>query len=593
MQIPRNLMNRLGGGLGFALLFALTMTLLSALQSRADLILVGDTDPAPGTFPDNAGDVGGDLTIGVTGTGGLFMDLAPPLDGLLMPLESENGIIGDEEDAIGAAVFDDFGVEWLIEDQLTVGNEGQGFLDLFDSAQIVVGDDTSGTTVIGSASTGRGDVTVNGVGTLLNAGDLSVGLGGVGTLSVNSRASLRSRISNVGSEIASGDGLVTLTDRGTRWSVRDVLTVGGLAGASHGTIEIQNEAILQVETSASLTVNPRGMIDLAGGTIRMLPQASNLIINNGTIVGDGFIDGGLSIGAAGELRNASAQVTNGTTLVDLRENLIIAEEVLNDGTIQSIGGAMEFHALVTNNFEIIARDAEMHFRQGIDNSGVITIGGDTLLHTGVSPSALTMNGGQLLVLSNSESLLDGDLVYTASAVLGLSVGEEAGTLDVTGAANLEDALIDLSYYSAAPSEDDDVYQIFQAAGGITPPTFNLAVADGRIWNLNVVGGTTLVASATTALAMPMGADFNGDGVVNALDLLVWENNYPIASGATTEMGDADGDGDVDGADFFQIQGDLGGPPSAMALATAVVPEPSTLVMAMLTLVVCPRRRVGR
>ncbi|NOZ40893.1 MAG: hypothetical protein GXP24_11800 [Planctomycetes bacterium] len=116
----------------------------------------------------------------------------------------------------------------------------------------------------------------------------------------------------IGSVDDTGDGLVTLTDRGTRWSVRDALTVGGLStGLSYGRIEIQNEALLQIEDTGTMTVNPQGTIDLAGGTLRVLPQTSNTITNNGIIRGDGFINGAISIGTGGLLSNAAASVQNG------------------------------------------------------------------------------------------------------------------------------------------------------------------------------------------------------------------------------------------------------------------------------------------
>ena len=45
-------------------------------------------------------------------------------------------------------------------------------------------------------------------------------------------------------------------------------------------------------------------------------------------------------------------------------------------------------------------------------------------------------------------------------------------------------------------------------------------------------------------------DANGDGKVNGLDFLLWQQNYPTTSGATLQMGDFNGDGKVDGADFL-------------------------------------------
>jgi hypothetical protein len=69
------------------------------------------------------------------------------------------------------------------------------------------------------------------------------------------------------------------------------------------------------------------------------------------------------------------------------------------------------------------------------------------------------------------------------------------------------------------------------------------------------------------------ADFNGDGLVNAADLDSWEMGFGASPGATITQGDADRDGDVDGADFLLWQRQVS--PSG---AAAAAPEPATLWM---------------
>lgn len=65
------------------------------------------------------------------------------------------------------------------------------------------------------------------------------------------------------------------------------------------------------------------------------------------------------------------------------------------------------------------------------------------------------------------------------------------------------------------------------------------------------------------------ADFNGDALVDAMDLEVWSGNFGLSPTATTQQGDGNHDGNVDGADFLIWQ-------RAYSPATvgAVVPEPS-------------------
>ena len=70
------------------------------------------------------------------------------------------------------------------------------------------------------------------------------------------------------------------------------------------------------------------------------------------------------------------------------------------------------------------------------------------------------------------------------------------------------------------------------------------------------------ASLGQTVAPYSGADGNGDGVVNAADYAVLREHMPTAA----VVGDADGDGDVDGDDLIAVQTNFGGvtPPSGDA-----------------------------
>jgi hypothetical protein len=74
------------------------------------------------------------------------------------------------------------------------------------------------------------------------------------------------------------------------------------------------------------------------------------------------------------------------------------------------------------------------------------------------------------------------------------------------------------------------------------------------------------------------ADFNGDGVVDASDFLVWQRGFGMTSGVELEQGDANRDGVVDATDlsiWSSAFGSAATPPNIGSLATAV-PEPATV-----------------
>ncbi|MCA9259892.1 MAG: PQQ-dependent sugar dehydrogenase, partial [Planctomycetales bacterium] len=83
------------------------------------------------------------------------------------------------------------------------------------------------------------------------------------------------------------------------------------------------------------------------------------------------------------------------------------------------------------------------------------------------------------------------------------------------------------------------------------------------------------------------ADFNGDGVVDGSDLLVWQRGVGGSGGFAD--GDANADGVVDGGDFAVWSLQWG----AATSSAQPTPEPSTAMgAAALTLAACSRRRIS-
>lgn len=184
----------------------------------------------------------------------------------------------------------------------------------------------------------------------------------------------------------------------------------------------------------------------------------------------------------------------------------------------------------------------------------------------------------------------------------------------------------------------DFYEITSAAGGLIAGNFNGIRGDaglpagngtGNGWEL---GGTNSANSLTEAYllgqstiaantaAIPLGTiystganthdvqftyytsdnvahlgfveyvaavlpDFNGNGVVDAADYVVWRNNNGLTGGATLSQGDANGDGNVNSADYSLWRASFGltAGSGSGSLAAAGVPEPSCGVLAFVLL----------
>ncbi len=76
-------------------------------------------------------------------------------------------------------------------------------------------------------------------------------------------------------------------------------------------------------------------------------------------------------------------------------------------------------------------------------------------------------------------------------------------------------------------------------------------------------------------AVTYSADFDFDGKVDGLDLGVWEASYGI-----DDLADADGNGDSAGSDFLAWQEQWGSGVATIGAIGAVVPEPSSLLIAL-------------
>lgn len=608
---------------GNSTLAALTLMLamlVTPTVTRADFAAVGDVTSSLGNGTAAVNEAGGtadDLIIGDTGVGGLLADGAAPFIGTLTALESNSVILGNEEGSVGAANIEDFipGGNWVIDGDLVVGHAGQGFLDFLNAAgvqdapsSVILGTmfvgggngpsgASSASGLNGNPRVGTGTVRVNGLGSNLTTQELVVGGAGVGLIEASGRSQIFSQeavdigsVTNV--EGAFGDGTIRLTDLGTRWSASEAVRVGGTTGTSVGRIQIQNEAVFQVDnvvsgSAGTLTINPRGFVELSGrGTLRMLSQTGNAITNNGIISGDGFIDGTINIGTSGELRNAAGVAND-------REYLLVSETVTSAGLIESQGGEMEFMEAVTNTGTIVARDAIMRFRgsqagnAGTDltNNGNLILGEATTVYgtiagtgtittigPGTTADAVTINGNVTFDPSPLAASMDGELAASSAPATGfhLTVGDVIG-LTINGDLNLGgNAELAIDYVGDETVDVGDVLPVISVTGNILGSFANSElVASGRSWDIDILGNDVIV-TAGSLVSGPDG-DFDNDGDVDGSDFLYWQRNL----------------GDPTTLANWQNAYNGSGAPLAGA---AAVPEPSTMVLTLLALVGCPRRR---
>jgi hypothetical protein len=97
-----------------------------------------------------------------------------------------------------------------------------------------------------------------------------------------------------------------------------------------------------------------------------------------------------------------------------------------------------------------------------------------------------------------------------------------------------------------------------------------------------------------AIPVDLESDFNSDERIDGDDFLIWETYFGVVDPFghdVHEFGDADEDSDIDGNDFLIWQSEFGNT-IAVAVTTAIIPEPTTILLAMLGMAstCCIRRR---
>ncbi|RIL10400.1 hypothetical protein DCC79_08135, partial [bacterium] len=627
-------------------------------SARADVVAIGDVTPAkanPDEDPLDPDDdfipdlpqfgndfanppvppipliiVGGTgQNIGGTATGQLTIDI--PTD--TAPLEAIDSTIGGNIFGLGLARVVSLNSEWRVTNQMTVGEEGQGFLEIQAGARVTTDLDVSNTQNPGDDAErydflmaefegAQGFALLDGFASLLLTTNASIGHWGQGRIDMLNRARMVTRSdASIGTDIrptdnAFGNGYVLVDGQGTRWTVgivassqsptpadnfNGVLYVGR---EGHGTLEIANQGWVTIETDVhlgfaanpanqsrargevtvtgqdsqiwaleeifvgnaagtsegELTIADRGLaraddgvsvgqlgyVEFQGGTL-LTPN----VLNNGVMRGYGRIDA--AVQNNGDIRNAAA-------LADERELLTFSRAVENTpgSIIESIGGEMEFEAVVSNSGQIFAKDAILRFRGGLVGSG------DLYTQNSVIETQLGIPLTAALTVGAGVTNIIGDINLTGMEA---ELGHDFSQLFVTGDATLSGQLsITLSDgFTPVTGQSFEILRSGDLNGVFSSEV--LFGNPGLLWDVQYTS-TSVFVTFGAAAPPGMGADFNGDGIVDIQDLAIWQANFGLGTNpppaATQADGDANGDGVVDGADFMIIQRRFGGPPAVPA-----------------------------
>ncbi|HVT27951.1 MAG TPA: dockerin type I domain-containing protein [Lacipirellulaceae bacterium] len=516
-------------------------------------------------------------------------------------ISSSSGQIGAEIGSVGAVTIDGIGSSWNTTSLFEVGGKGSGALTVENGGTMT---SAAGPISIGSLSGSTGNVTVTDPDSQWNVTGalLSIGNDGDGTLTVENGGSVSSIRCQIGADIGA-TGSVTVTGAGSIWFNSLDVQVGGSLSSPGGSASMTITDSGLVEVANTLKVWSPGTIVLDGGTLRV----GQLDVEGGEFnwkAGTLNITraGGLTIGAAGALgsevllnHNQHLQVDFGLS-VQSGSTLFAASGIEAGSITVSTGGQMflggasqDFGAGLTNQGDLV-------FTEATTANGPVNNGGDGTI---TALADVTFNG---LVVGDGSFFGPGTITFAGNFAPGASpasvsfdssvaLGDHnALSIELGGtvAGNQFDRLVVGGNLAMGGSLDVSLIDSFSPAAGnsfdildwsTTSGSFasiNLpALASGLMWNASRL-------ATAGVLSVQLVGDYNGNGVVDAADYIVWRK--ALGQSGVGLAADGNGNGKVDEGDYVVWQTNFG--QSAIAAATtindpATVPEPASLILAMI------------
>jgi T5SS/PEP-CTERM-associated repeat protein len=293
---------------------------------------------------------------------------------------------------------------------------------------------TSTTGLLGSNQSSSGTVTVTGVGSRFDAGNLSIGTAGIGSLSVSAGGSATTAKATI-AEQSSSNSSVTVTGPGSTWAITagaSGLYIGGTSTSGGGTggLNVTNGGAVTVIGTTKVWDN--GTLNVNGGSFTTggLTRVGTLSLQNGTLTVDG------ALGPA--VFNNGPSPSN--LIVQSSDNSTVATFRLIDGaTTTNVSGV--FVGASSQGALVLASGAQLNatsiftatVAQG-SSSISLTGSGTSLTTTGAvtlggafgGPSALSIGAGSTVTAGTTLTLANGGTVNMNGGTLTMAALTASG-----------------------------------------------------------------------------------------------------------------------------------------------------------------------
>jgi hypothetical protein len=282
---------------------------------------------------------------------------------------------------------------------------------------------------------------------------------------------------------------------------------------------------------------------------------------------------------------------------DIQVDLSIDPSAGNNNHIDVAAGA---ELNINNSFNLngkqllVSGDGRLNINNNTDaGTGTVIVAGGTVGGSGRVNGGLTngnaANPGGTVSPGTSIGTLTVDGTYNqhSSSTLEIELGGTAdGEFDVLAVNGLAilDGLVDVSLVNGFTPQIGDMFEFLTATNIVDVNVIELVPGDQAFYELMRSGNNYLLE----VIMVPSGGvpgDYNNDGIVNAADYVLWRNGGPLANDPTAGVQPAD-------YDFWKSRfGATSG--SGSSLDSAAVPEPASMAMLLVALVLGGVLRRGR
>lgn len=360
------------------------------------------------------------LTVGSTSNATFLVENGFAQPGVGGSMTTTNTVVGESGASAGLARVVGAGATWTNTGNLTIGLNGNGSLSIEAGGLL-----SNGQGIVAGLDNSIGNATVTGAGsTWNNTSGLDVGRRGAGTLTIEDGGVVSSANGFLARQTNS-TGTVNISGAGSRWDVAGTLEIGR-ANFGAGILNLGSDGALDTGSAniANNTGAGSGTVTIGDGGGSSTWTNGTTIYVGGSVSGAGG-SGALNIVTGGEVVNGSEVVVWGPGTVDTTGGGTLNTDSVHiaGGTVNSTAAIIDASRVSTGSGQVIADVVTLSGGGTWTNANVVSVGRS-------STGGLTVGDGSSL--SNTEGVI-GELEGSNGTALVTGPGStwtNTGNLDV-------------------------------------------------------------------------------------------------------------------------------------------------------------------